>query len=411
MKILQVSSTDLVGKRFNGQYLTENFGRLGHQSKHLVWEKEGENENTEEMLTFPLSRPLQKVTEKVESLLSVRALLHPSSFFLSNNHLFKQADVVHYHLMYWPNYFSLMAFPKLTHKKPSVWTVHDFWPVTGHCVYPFDCQKWKTGCGECPYLKTNFSMRTDRTHSMWKLKKSIYKKSQFDIVVASQFMKDRIGKSPLMEHFRVHHVPFGLDLNVFKPRNQSLSKKLLGIADDEIVISLRAAPGDYKGFDHIKAALHGLNTNGKKVCLLTVNIKHQLDEFREKFKIVDLGWVNDDELTLNIYDATDFFLMPSTQEAFGMMAMEAMAFSKPVVVFSDTALPEVVGGNENGGIVVPIGDINGLRQAIEKMVTDDAFRFERGQRAIEFARKNYTLDLHMNRLLKVYETAQSNFKK
>lgn len=409
MNILQVSSMDLVGKRFNGQYLTENMHKFGHECNHLVWKKEGANENTFQMLQYPLSRKIQKGCELLEKGLSVRSLLHPSSFFLKNDVHVQRAEVVHYHLMSWPSYFSIFAFPQLTNLRPSVWTIHDFWPITGHCVYPFDCMKWQTGCGGCPYLQSNFSMRRDNTKLMWNIKDKVYKRSQFDIVVASNYVKERVEKSPLLNRFRIHHVPFGLDLDVYKPSDQNHSKKLLGIENDEIVISFRAAPGDFKGFDHIKEALKEVSTT-KKICLLTFNVKGVVEEFRHKFKVVDLGWVNDEELVLNAYNATDFFLMPSMQEAFGMMAMEAMAFGKPVVVFDGTSLPEVVGGDAHGGIVVTKGDVRGLKNAIDQLIENDSFRLEKGVKALEFAKVNYPLEKHIGRLLQVYETAKNNFK-
>jgi glycosyltransferase involved in cell wall biosynthesis len=407
MKILQVSSTDLVGKRFNGQYLTEVLPSFGHHSKHLVWKKEGLNEDTHLMLKFPFSRTIQRIENKVEEMLSIRALLHPSSFLLNHNKHFRNSDVVHYQVMHWPNYFSIASLPYLTRRKPSVLTVHDLWPLTGHCVYPFDCTRWEQGCGSCPYLHTSFSMQKDRTRLMWNLKNKIYKSSKLDIVVASNFMKERVTKSPFFKGNRIHHVPFGLDLNVYSPSNQAFSKKILGIDENEIVISFRAAPNDLKGFDHIKEALRNLKTD-KKVCLLTFNVKGELEEFRERFKIVDLGWVYDESLTLHAYNASDFFLMPSVQEAFGMMAMEAMAFGKPVVVFAGTSLPEVVGGSELG-IVVPMGDVKGLTIAIQKLLDDPSFREHRGRASLKFAKENYSLDKHVQGLLKVYETAQSNF--
>lgn len=408
MKILQVSSTDLIGKRFNGQYLTENAHRYGHEISHLVWQKEGINENTSEMLKFPGSRKLQRLAEVLESQLSLRSILHPSSIFLKYDRSFKSAEVVHYHLMHWPSYFSMLAYPNLTRSKPSVLTIHDFWPMTGHCVYPFDCDRWLTGCGSCPYLKTNFSMKADRTHLNWKLKDTIYKKSQFELVVASKYMQRKVEKSPLLNRFRIHHVPFGLDLNVYKPSNQEFSKRLLGIEPDEIVVSFRAAPGDFKGFDHIKKALADISTD-KKVCLLTFNEKWAVEEFRGKFKIIDLGWVKDEELVLTAYNATDMFLMPSLQEAFGMMAMEAMAFGKPVVVFDGTSLPEVVGGDEHGGVVVPQGDILRLKAAIESLINSTSLRHEKGIKALAFARQNYSLDKHFNSLLSVYELSKNSF--
>jgi hypothetical protein len=98
MNILQVSSTDLIGQRFNGQYISQYFNKQGHQSTHLVWTKEGDDPNTHEMIPIPGVRTFEKVMARVEDHLSIRGVLHPSSFLLSREKAFKASDVVHYHL-------------------------------------------------------------------------------------------------------------------------------------------------------------------------------------------------------------------------------------------------------------------------------------------------------------------------
>lgn len=408
MNILQVSSTDLVGKRFNGQYLTENFQYYGHTCRQLVWYKEGRNSNTKLMLRLPFGNSIQKIFDGIENSLSIRSLIQPNSYVLHRDPFFKNADIVHYHIMYWPNFFSIPRFPNLTRIKPSVWTIHDFWPFTGHCVYPFDCERWTSGCGKCPYLNSNFSMKKDNTAKMWNLKDYIYKNSKFEIVVASSYMKNLVQKSPLLNRFNIHHVPFGVDLNKFCPKNQSFSKKLLGIDEDEVVITFRAAPGPYKGLSAIQEAIRNLNVpKNQKVCLLTFNVKGLLEEFRDRFKVIDLGWVDDEGLMRCAYDASDFFLMPSAQETFGMMALEAMAFGKPVVVFDGTSLPEIVGGSEVG-FVLKQNDIKGLKQVIEELIRNKSLRLARGNAALDFANSNYSLDKHIKSLISVYEQAQKN---
>lgn len=62
-------------------------------------------------------------------------------------------DIIHLHNIhgYYLNIEILFEFIKANHIK-LVWTLHDCWPMTGHCAY-FDmvgCQKWKTGCSHCP---------------------------------------------------------------------------------------------------------------------------------------------------------------------------------------------------------------------------------------------------------------------
>ncbi len=55
-----------------------------------------------------------------------------------------------------------------------VLTLHDPWPLTGHCAYFLDCERWRTGCGSCPHLDTPPAMRRDNTHLNWTRKKRIY---------------------------------------------------------------------------------------------------------------------------------------------------------------------------------------------------------------------------------------------
>ena len=62
-------------------------------------------------------------------------------------------DIVHIHNIHgcYINYPKLFRYLK-ERKIPVVWTLHDCWPMTGHCVYfeRVSCDKWKTGCAACP---------------------------------------------------------------------------------------------------------------------------------------------------------------------------------------------------------------------------------------------------------------------
>ena len=44
------------------------------------------------------------------------------------------------------------------------------WSFTGHCAYSYDCERWKTGCGSCPYPDIYPAIRRDTTEWEWKLK-------------------------------------------------------------------------------------------------------------------------------------------------------------------------------------------------------------------------------------------------
>ena len=100
------------------------------------------------------------------------------------------------------------------------------------------------------------------------------------------------------------------------------------------------------------------------------------------------GWINSNEL-VNVLSASDIFLMPSLQESFGLMAIEAMACKTPVIVAEGTALPEIV-GHRIGGLVVPARNSLAIKAAIEKLILNKKLLSELRLGAINRVLKNYT---------------------
>jgi glycosyltransferase involved in cell wall biosynthesis len=399
MNILQVGHSDLIGKRFNGYDLNAWLRKKGFNCWNCVWEKKSNDENVFELLPIKNKKYINFIHGFIDKNLSLQSLSTPWSFRLVFDKHFKNADIVHYHVIH-GGYFNIASLPLLTNIKPSVWTLHDPWPMTGHCVHPYDCNKWTTGCGMCPYLDTNFPIRQDRTSMMWKIKKSIYYKSNIDIVVASQWMLNKAKESPLLSKYKINYIPFGLDLSVFHPMDTVAAKKNLGVMPGSTVICFRATTSEFKGISFIKSCLRNLKTD-KDICLLTFNEKGLMDEFIGKYQIIDLGWVNDENMIVKAYNATDIFLMPSTAEAFGMMAMEAMACAKPVITFDGTSLSEVI-MHQRGGVSVTHGDADALLAALEDMIDNQEMCLKIGERALDLAKEKYNIIDNLNKHIELY---------
>ncbi|MBC7085023.1 MAG: glycosyltransferase [Methanomethylovorans sp.] len=398
MKTLQIGNIDTAGGRFNGADLHRQLRERGIKSKLCVRTKKTNDNDTWELGFFFGMRAINFVIKQIEKLLSIQSILYPSSLQLYFDKRFLDADIVHYHLIH-TGFFSLLTFPKLSQLKPSVWTLHDPWAMTGHCIHPFECTRWKTGCGKCPSLNTHIPMLIDNTKLMWKIKKWVYSHSNIDIVVASKWMLNMAKQSPLLSKCRIHYIPFGIDLNLFRPMNSKEAKKSLGIDPNSTVLAFRTTSSEFKGLPYIKECIQKLRCD-EHICLLTVGEKNLIDEFNEKYEIVDLGWIEESQLAV-FYNACDIFLMPSTAEAFGLMAIEAMACGKPVIVFEGTALPEVIFAPK-GGIAVPQGDVDALVFVIEDLVINPKKRQEIGNLAYNIAKENYDRDIFIDRIIALY---------
>ena len=401
MKNLQIGDNDLIGSRFNGHDLHNYLNEAGIESYHLVLKKYSVDKNTLEIVNkIKNSGHINQIENYIEKKYSTHGLFHTSSYEILFNHYFHNSDIVHYHLIH-NNFFNISHLPILTKLKPSIWTLHDPWAITGHCIHPFDCNRWIDGCGDCPYLNTNFPLVDDTTALNWEIKNIFYKSSNLDIIVASKWMFDLAKRSPLLSNFKIHLVPFGINLGKFRPMDKNEAKSNLDIPKDSVVIGFRAVHSDFKGFDNIYRCIKNLNTK-KPLCLLSFNEKTKMDEFKNKYMVKDLGWVYDENLLINAYNAIDIFLMPSDAEAFGMMAMEAMACGTPVIAFSNTALEETIFAPK-GGIVVPKGDIAEMTKVLERLIQNPDERHGIGITARNLAIENYDYKKYVKQIIKIYE--------
>jgi glycosyltransferase involved in cell wall biosynthesis len=99
--------------------------------------------------------------------------------------------------------------------------------------------------------------------------------------------------------------------------------------------------------------------------------------------------------------------MPSTQEAYGIAAAEAMSFGKTLVCTNVGGLPEVV---HDCGLLVPPDAPREIASAMNRLLDDAPLRSLLGQKAKERARL-YTWERLVNQTEEVYELVLRNRRK
>lgn len=97
----------------------------------------------------------------------------------------------------------------------------------------------------------------------------------------------------------------------------------------------------------------------------------------------------------------DLFVLPSYTEGFPNAVVEAMALGKAVVATKVGAIPEMLEKGQCGVLIEPM-DEAGLAEAIQRLVHDDAFRAQLGQRAAKRALDNYSIDSVFDRYLSIW---------
>lgn len=381
IKNLHIGDNDLIGNKFNGHDLHLYLQNCGIESFHLV-----NNKYSDDNSTYVYNDSLFKTYT-------------PG---LLRNILFLDADVVHLHLIH-NTLFDIHYLPIMSTLKSIVWSLHDPWVLSGHCVHHGDCNKWQSHCLDCPYPEVDFAISKDTTALDFELKKRAIQNSHLHCIVASKWMEDKIKSSPIFTGQTIHRVPFGINQELFKPKDIRQAKRELGIDEHELVLFARTQIA-FKGLDILRETLGNIRSN-TKVTLLTVGQRGLLDEYTGKLTIREHGWLKDDAKLIQLYQACDLFLMPSEQETFGMMAIEAMSCGKMVLALEGTALPDVVDAPHCGIAVGPKAYAHELQRLLDNPDEVNA----RGELSLTFARANYGHQHYVERILEVYRCAMEDF--
>lgn len=248
-------------------------------------------------------------------------------------------DVIHLHNLhgYYLNVKLLFNYLKTCGKK-VVWTLHDCWSFTGHCVY-FDCphcDKWQTECGKCirskDYPKAIFS----HAKRNFKRKKQIFcGVPNLTIVTPSKWLAELVKQSFLKE-YPVQVINNGIDLTVFKPTASDFKEKY-GLQNKKVILGVANVWEKRKGFDDF-LELAKLISDDYRIVLVGVT-----DEQLKKLppKVIGIKRTNSATELAQIYTAADVYVSPSREETFGMTVVEAMACGTPAIVYNLTALSEL----------------------------------------------------------------------
>ena len=271
-------------------------------------------------------------------------------------------DIIHIHNIHgcFLNYPILFRFIE-SKKIPVVWTLHDCWAMTGHCVHFVgpNCNKWQTICDRCPQ-KMSFpsSYWLDRSKRNYALKKDLFTSmTRMHITTVSSWLKE-IAEASFLQFMPISVVPNGIKTSVFTPQPSEIREQY-GLQGKKVLLAVATEMDERKGlYDYAKLA--SLLPKQYQLVLIGVNGRRRKDLPEG---VIALKRLQSTKELLAYYSAADVLLSLSYEETFGMTIIEAMACGTPAIVYDNTAQPELI--TPETGIIVPTGDIAALMKAIE----------------------------------------------
>lgn len=310
------------------------------------------------------------------------------------------ADLVHCHTWY-THFGGILA--KLAYGIPLVITTHSLEPL----------RPWKR---EQIGLGYNVSSWVEKTAM-----------EMADCLIAvSEGMKEDILSLYDVEPARVKVIYNGIDVDEFRPVTSTAALEKYGIDPDAPYALFFGRVTRQKGIIHLVNAITHLDDNVQVVlCAGMPDTKEIGQEMEDKVKAVqatrdNVIWITewvDLEAKIELYTHAAVFCCPSIYEPFGIINLEAMACSTPVVGSAVGGIKEIIVDGETGFLVdlaqqteSPFEAVNpdqfarDLAEKINQIVNDSSLREAMGRASRSRAEDVFSWKSVAQQTLNLYET-------
>lgn len=274
-------------------------------------------------------------------------------------------DIIHLHNLhgYYLNCEVLFDYLS-TAKIPVVWTLHDCWSFTGHCVHfqNIGCEKWKTGCFACPNIRDYpKALGCDNSRMNYIEKKRLFTSvERMMIVPVCNWLSDMLSKSYLSQIKR-QTIVNGIDLDVFKPSTViSETVKQYALQSKFIVLAVASNWNSTKG----ESDIYYFSKQMPEDLFIMIGLsKKQIGKLPPNI----IGF----ERTENISQLVDFYsianvlINPTYQDTFPTVNLEAMACGTPVITYDTGGCKEMI--SEQTGFIIAKGDKEKFLSSLNKI--------------------------------------------
>lgn len=279
-------------------------------------------------------------------------------------------DIIQLHNVhgYYLNYPMLFEWLK-GYGCPVVWTLHDCWSFTGHCVhYEYrSCEKWKdASCGSCPESREYpASYICDNSSSNLRKKRECFTGiPDLHIVTPSVWLRSQVGMS-MLSAYPVEVINTGIDLDAFRHTDSNI-RDSYGIGDRVLILGVANPWRERKGmFDMAKLAMR---LDPEKYVFAMIGLKKGQMNLLPPH-IIKKGHTDSVQSLAEWYSAADIYVNLTYEDTLPTANIEALACGTPVVTYRAGGSPETVDKAEDDGVRIGLvtekNDIQAVISSIE----------------------------------------------
>lgn len=260
-------------------------------------------------------------------------------------------DVVHLHLLLGYYINVEMMFKWLSaHRCKVVWTLHDCWAFTGHCIHftYVKCDQWRTGCAcgvACPQKRTYPETFAGDGAVRWSYeqKKRLFTMlppERVQLITPSQWLAD-LTKQSFLSKYDVKVVHNTINKEVFKPTPSDFRERY-GLENRFVVLGVASKWSERKGLADFVRLAKDLDSARFAVVLVGLSEKQITQVKASAEQIVALPRTSTPRELAAAYTAADVFFNPTTEDNYPTVNLEAEACGTPVVTYDTGGCRETV---------------------------------------------------------------------
>lgn len=157
-----------------------------------------------------------------------------------------------------------------------------------------------------------------------------------------------------------------------------------------------------KGIEELLAAWGALNPIDWRLAIVGPVDQIYFESLFKRFPLQNVDFLGEKphSQTISLIAGCDVFVFPSYSEGFPNAVLEAMACGKPIIASAVGAIPEMLA--EGAGRLVAAKDTEGLAAAIQDLMSNEGLRLSLGQAARKKAFDNYSIQVSVDKYLKIW---------
>lgn len=328
LRIAHITFSSSGGAGSVARSLATNQSELGHEVKLF-------NVIENNLISSPLTSPMTTTAALIDQF--VIAARGESQFSMLRGEIsldgiledLANFDIVHLH---WPaGILSREQIVSLTSTAKVVWTLHDYWSLTGGCHFPGNCGQFTRNCESCPRVHRTFKNYPN----------SLRKKLQIEniaFIAPSEFAKKFAQTGSNLTGTQITVIPNPVEISTSDNVNHETDRKQSKNSRLTLGFIASNLNDPRKKISETIQILDKPDMSGTQILLAGSG------KIRFRTKYVDLRYLGalSGQNLLNFYQSIHALLIPSSNETFSLTTVEAALCGTPVIAPAHSAQAEII---------------------------------------------------------------------